>query len=286
MTVSMDNADYIIVGAGVFGVSTALHLARSQPTKKILLVDRKRPNPGAASSDYNKIIRADYPDAIYTSLALRAVDAWKSDPVLSPYFHQPGLLLVEQMGMGRAALECFRAVGHDSGAEILTLEAARQRFPTLKDAHWDGGKEAYYNPESGWGEADGALASATRAAEDAGVLFVEAAVEALELGTDKTCKGIRVKSEDGQSSRSIYAKEKTILCVGAHIAKFLADTAPQWDELQVGSRMVAAAAVQCAATYDPEEEHKFEGMPCHLLGMWHTHGTYFCEERKTGKMIG
>ena len=282
----MDNPDYIIVGAGVFGVSAALHLARSQPTKTILLVDRKRPNPGAASSDYNKIIRADYPDAVYTSLALRAIDAWKGDPVFSPYFHQPGLLLVEEMGMGRAALECFRAVGHDSGAEILTLEAARERFPTLKEAHWDGGKEeAYYNPESGWGEADGALASATRAAEEAGVLFVEAAVEGLELGADKTCKGVRVKSEDGQGSRSIYAKEKTILSIGAHIAKFLADTDPQWNELQVDGRMVAAAAVQCAATYDPEEEHKFEGMPCHLLGMWHTHGTYTVKREKRERLL-
>lgn len=267
----MECADFVIVGAGVFGISTALHLARRHPSKEILLVDRKRPNPGAASSDYNKIIRADYPDLIYTSLALEAVEAWKNDPVFKPYFHQDGLLLVEEFGMGRAALESFQALGHDSGAEIMDLDAAKAKFPAFKDAEWTGGTEAYFNPSGGWGEADGAVASAVKAAEEAGVSFVDATVAGLELAGDKSCKGIRVQSEGG--SRTILAKEKTILCMGAHTAKFLADAAPQWDELQVEGRMVAAAAVQCTATYDEEEASKFEGMPCHLLGMWHTHGT-------------
>lgn len=271
----MELVDFIIIGAGVFGISTALHLAESQPGKKILLIDRKRSSPGAASSDYNKIIRADYPDTVYASIALEAIEAWKNDPTFKPYFHQSGLLLVENMGMGRAALESFRMLNHDSRAEIMDLEAARKRFPAFKDANWTGAGEAYFNPESGWGEANGAMASSVRAAERAGVLFLEATVTGLEFGNDKSCRSIRVQSEDGQgSTRNILAQEKTILCMGAHLTKFLADSDPEWDDLQVEDRMVAAGAVQCAVTYEAEEECKFEDTPCHLLAMWHTYGMF------------
>lgn len=269
----MDGPDFIIVGAGVFGASTALHLAKSCPHKKILLVDRKRPNPGAASSDYNKIIRADYPDLLYTSLALEAIQEWKTDPLYSPYFHQCGILFTEEIGMGRASLENYRTLGHDSGAQVMTLHAAKEQFPMFTDAHWEGAQEAYFNPESGWSEADGAVNSTVDAAVKAGVHFLEATVTSLEIAQDRSCRGIRVSSTEGvDGTRAILTKGKTVLCVGAHTAKFLADTDPQWEELQVNGRMVAAAAVQCAATYDPQEESKFDGAPCHFLGMWHTHG--------------
>lgn len=86
---------YLILGAGVFGVSTALHLARKHRKKShdnagegaaavtITLLDRtpldssaKKPRP-AASWDWNKAVRADYADPMYCGLALEAQGAWR-----------------------------------------------------------------------------------------------------------------------------------------------------------------------------------------------------------------
>src|ERR1700760_2886098 len=69
---------YIIVGAGVFGASTALHLKRTKPLAKVILIDSLQPNPAAASFDLNKIIRADYRDIFYMKLALEAQNKWQN----------------------------------------------------------------------------------------------------------------------------------------------------------------------------------------------------------------
>ncbi|KAK0614348.1 hypothetical protein B0T14DRAFT_570290 [Immersiella caudata] len=62
-----------------------------------------------------------------------------------------------------------------------------------------------------------------------------------------------------------------MLCVGAYKEGFLIDTAPGRSELQVNGRLIAAAAVQCKATYPPEQEEKLSKAPVHFLDMWH-HG--------------
>ena len=55
----------LIVGAGVFGVSTALQLRRKYPEATVTLVDRAFPYQAAASWDWSKVVRADYPDIFY-----------------------------------------------------------------------------------------------------------------------------------------------------------------------------------------------------------------------------
>ena len=64
-------ARILIVGAGVFGLSTALELAQ-QGYKNIKVLDRgaEIPSPYSAGFDLNKIVRAEYEDPFYTDLAL------------------------------------------------------------------------------------------------------------------------------------------------------------------------------------------------------------------------
>ena len=61
----------VIVGAGAWGLSTALHLANAGYTN-ITVYERaeKIPSPYSAAWDLNKIVRAEYEDSFYTKLAL------------------------------------------------------------------------------------------------------------------------------------------------------------------------------------------------------------------------
>ena len=103
-------ADYIIVGAGMFGLSTALHLATSEPDATIYLVDRTPcPNPSAASSDLNKIVRADYDDIFYMRLALEALHEWNTSSLYKPFFHETGMLLADEIDMGNASFITIRS---------------------------------------------------------------------------------------------------------------------------------------------------------------------------------
>jgi sarcosine oxidase/L-pipecolate oxidase len=100
----------LIVGAGIFGVSTAYHLTHptlhsaaqgpSSPTPKVTLLDRSPLGAGAgASEDINKIIRADYSQKFYMELGYEAIDAWKSlsEPggILEGLYHQTGWVVLD-----------------------------------------------------------------------------------------------------------------------------------------------------------------------------------------------
>lgn len=100
----------LIVGAGIFGASTAYHLTHttssspSQPashlTQKITLLDHSSLGAGiGASEDINKIIRADYSQKFYMELGHEAIDAWKSlsepNGIFEGLYHQTGWVVLD-----------------------------------------------------------------------------------------------------------------------------------------------------------------------------------------------
>lgn len=262
----------VVVGAGVFGLSTALHFKRQHPEASVTVIDRIRENRGGASSDLNKIVRADYPDPVYMKLAIEAQDLWRNDPIFKPYYHQCGMLFAEEINMGRDSYANYRKLGQEAlSGELMSVEEGHARFPIFQDANWADTEYNYYNPHSGWGEAEEAMHSIFQATLDAGVQFIEATVQKLHLSADRSCLGVTVL-KDGEKIEVLG--DRTVVCTGAYTAKLLADTAPEWDELQINGRMVAAAAVQCQASYPPDQEEKLQQAPVHFIGMWHTHGTF------------
>ena len=69
--------DVIVIGAGAFGVWTALHLLESGA--RVTLLDAYGPgNPRATSGDETRQIRSGYGSReMYSRWALRAMDLWK-----------------------------------------------------------------------------------------------------------------------------------------------------------------------------------------------------------------
>src|ERR1700693_2340688 len=68
--------DLIVVGGGVFGLSTALEAGRRR--RQTLVVDRGVvPNPISASYGPSRKIRSTYLDPHYTRLALEAMAGWR-----------------------------------------------------------------------------------------------------------------------------------------------------------------------------------------------------------------
>jgi sarcosine oxidase / L-pipecolate oxidase len=61
----------LIIGAGAFGLSAALHL-RAAGYTDITVIDKDQEVPSrySAANDLNKIVRAEYEDEFYTDLSL------------------------------------------------------------------------------------------------------------------------------------------------------------------------------------------------------------------------
>lgn len=115
-----EETNVLIVGAGCFGISTALHLllprksgagSDTKPTKyNVTVLDRSPilPAPDAASTDLNKgmdcyacfilgictliaivsVVRSSYHDVFYTRLAREAIHEWKDRDAWGDCYHE------------------------------------------------------------------------------------------------------------------------------------------------------------------------------------------------------
>lgn len=208
----MASIEILIIGAGIFGTSTAYHLAKShRDPSRITVLDRAPSPPDvAASTDINKIIRADYSSRFYCDLAYEALEAWQTWPELKSYYHQSGWIMLDEKGsdLSERIRKVFRDRGHDP-TEDVPLKALNDRFGgCMRGTALDGFQDAYWNPEAGWCEAADATASLMKAALDLGVRYVTGEVASLDLEDGAVAA---VCTKDGRR----LSASKIVLATGA-----------------------------------------------------------------------
>ncbi len=127
--------DAVVIGAGVFGAWTALHLRRSGRT--VALVDTYGAGNGRSSSGgESRILRMGYgADEIYTRWALRSRELWVElfDQIGKPeLFQNTGVLWTPPPGHPRAV--SMQAAFENCGVEFrrLTSSELQQSFPQLR----------------------------------------------------------------------------------------------------------------------------------------------------------
>ncbi|KAG9240830.1 FAD dependent oxidoreductase [Calycina marina] len=114
----------LIVGSGVFGLSTAYAFTQrpEYANTKITVIDRSPfPSPDGSSIDTSRIIRADYSDPAYAAFAAEAQTTWRKT---SPHdlggegrYIESGLVLVCNEGMNPYVKESFENVRTMCGYE-------------------------------------------------------------------------------------------------------------------------------------------------------------------------
>ena len=265
-------ADYLIVGGGVFGASTALHLSKAKPSALIVLVDRTDfPCPIGASHDINKAVRADYEDLFYCRLGLKTLERWRNDDLFKKYYHQSGMITIENgdHSMGQQIISNFKKLDVHYEAEVFSPKEMRTRFGGLfaktDYSHVD---EIYWNPLSGWAEAARALEGTIKAAVDHGVKYMSGSVSKLLLRED-VCTGVQL-----ENTQQIDAK-RVILSTGAYTAKLIADSAPDRSHLQVGRRITATAVCEATTDMNDAQKEKFKDMPVFVLDDQVTQGSIY-----------
>jgi sarcosine oxidase/L-pipecolate oxidase len=95
MTVSSVPTQVIVIGAGVFGLSTALALAERYPSTKVHVIDRfEPPVVDGTSVDTTRCLRYDYVNHTYAELAIQSMEKIKRDPEVSKFFRPCGMTFV------------------------------------------------------------------------------------------------------------------------------------------------------------------------------------------------
>lgn len=261
-----DEPTILIVGAGIFGTSTAYHLAQHhQDPTRITVVDRAPSPPApAASTDINKIIRADYTSPFYCALAYDAIAAWQTWDVLRPYYHRSGWVALDREGsdLAERIRGTLRARGHDPTEDVALGEVERRWRGVLRGTELEGFRDAYWNPEAGWCDASAATQSLMQKTLRYGVRYEVADVSRVVLEDGKV-RGVR--TTDGR----VLCADKIVLATGAWTSSLLS---PVEDELQIDEddrvEKQAQAAGVAVAHYkmSAEEMEQLSAMPVVVYG--------------------
>ncbi|KAL4900073.1 hypothetical protein BDW74DRAFT_188651 [Aspergillus multicolor] len=248
----------IIIGAGVFGLSTALDLASSGFNSVTVLDRHMPPVPDGSSNDISRVIRFDYGDKVYAQLGKEAYDLWNT-PEYADSFHQGPCVWTSQKKGGLAGGSDFirktKKILDDLGLEWHDLEhvdALKQRFPAVARRPIGEEFEGFYNDAAGWADAGVAIAGLRDRCIEAGVAFVTGAhghVTYLEHEKDSTAKlGITAVRtlNDGR-----ITGDKFILATGAWTASLI----PSWNS------MVATAQIVGFMRLTPAEVTALKDLP-------------------------
>jgi sarcosine oxidase / L-pipecolate oxidase len=259
--------DVLIIGSGVFGTSTAYHLSLTHANpSKITVLDRAPvPSPLAASSDINKIVRADYSKRFYMELAHEAMEQWNEWPILKPFFHRTGWVMVDEKGsdLAERIRRNFRESGREDESEDLTLDEVKGKWGgVLGGIDTTDYDKAYFNSSAGWVDASGAVEAMAKEAMKNGIRYEVGEVD--ELFSDgQRLAGVR--TSDGR----VFTGKQIILATGAWTPCLMAPLEQALripDEKSIQRQMKAAGVCVAAFKLTDEESQHYSQMPVLIYG--------------------
>ncbi|KAJ5170040.1 uncharacterized protein N7500_002823 [Penicillium coprophilum] len=254
------NQRVVIIGAGAFGLGTALRL-KEEGYKSVTILDRSVPPvPDGSSNDISRVIRFDYGDPIYAEIAKEAFDLWKT-PDYQEAFHQTPCLWVCQDGTPEQPVQPraqeysrkTKRVLTEMGQEwvpVGSVEEAKQHFPKLTGRLATPGFDGFYNKSAGWADAGLACARLMSRCASAGVSFItgpNGQVEEFEKRPDGTIKAVRTRNGRVEGDQFIVA-------TGAWTSSLI----PAWNS------MLAAGQVVGYLRLTPDEVTQLRDLPIYF----------------------
>jgi len=193
--------DFLILGAGIFGLSTAIELRKRQYRVSIWNPDRI-PHHLAASTDISKIVRMEYgSDELYFEMGAKSIEGWKdwNDQFKEKLYHETGLLLLMKAGIEDARqqfeAESYRLCkSHGYATELLGRRDIKERFPIINPQFYP---HAHFNPVGGFVESGQTIKVLANYARELGVEVIEG--QTASHFSTVNGKVVKVHSREGAS---------------------------------------------------------------------------------------
>lgn len=176
------DSSILIVGAGTWGCSTALHLARRGYKHVTVLDPHPVPSPIAAGNDINKIMehrelkQSDNSawSIAFSTCTRAALKAWRTDPVFQPYFHETGFIISGHTpALIRHIEESDINPSRGDFVKLDTAEDFRKTMPPgVLTGEFPGWKGWLNKTGAGWIHAKKAMVAAYTEARRLGVTFI------------------------------------------------------------------------------------------------------------------
>lgn len=208
----MKKYDFLIIGAGIYGITAAVALRQRKHSVGILNPGTI-PHPLAASTDISKAVRMEYgADREYMDMAEASIEGWHdwNDLFRDTLYHEVGFLMLRKQP---ADSNSFEKTSYDNlllkgfQPERLDASAIQRRFPAFETGVYS---EAFFNSKAGFAESGRVVQTLADYAAQLGV----------EIHTGQTAKdfeqsGGRVAvTQTREGSR--FEAGHVVVCAGVH----------------------------------------------------------------------
>lgn len=251
----------VIIGAGAFGLGTALRLKEEGYTYVTVLDRSMPPVPDGSSNDISRIIRFDYGDAIYARIAKEAFELWKT-PEYSDAFYQTPCLWVCQDGTPEQPVQPQAQEYSDKTKRVLSemgqewhavksVEEAKEKFPKLTGRLASPGFDGFYNNAAGWADAGKAISRLASRCISAGVSFITGPNgQVIDFEKDQHGNIKAAITADGNK----VPGDKFIVATGAWTASLV----PAWNSMLAAGQLVGYLKLT------PEEVIQLKDLPIYF----------------------
>lgn len=205
------SSDFLIIGAGIFGVTTALEL-RGRGYDVTLIDPGPLPYPLAASTDVSKVVRMEYgKDRQYMRMVMQAIEGFQqwNEEFGEDLYHETGVLMVskEPMSAGGYVDDSFRMLLQEGQwPEKLSADEIMRRFPAWNPSEY---AEGFYHARGGYAESERVVSKLVAQAKRDNV-----AVYAGQTADELLLHGSRVRGVRTQEGQTFLA-EHTVVAAGA-----------------------------------------------------------------------
>lgn len=220
----METFDFLIIGAGIFGLPTAIELRRRNYSVAILNPDTI-PHPLASSTDISKLVRMEYgPDLEYMDMGEYCLQGWRdwNEMLGETLFHEVGFLIAAKQPL-EAAEAAFETTSYRNliskgyHPQRLSYSSVQSRFPAFNyEVYVDG----FYNPYAGYVESGRVIKALANYAAQLGVAIHEG--QTVEQITQSNNRVTGVKTSEGAQ----FSADHVIVCAGVHTPYLVPELMP------------------------------------------------------------
>lgn len=264
----------VVVGAGVFGLTTALELVL-QGYSNVTVLDRHVPPvrrgsfptipdsadlrnqqvPEGSSVDISRVIRFDYADDVYLKMAYEAYQKWSQSLKYRDIFvPAPAVLTSHRNSVGRSYIQNATDAldrAHLPWERLESADHTRRLYQTISGSLAGPNFVGYHNQQAGWADAQKAIASLRDECIVRGVSFVSGRAGTV-VGFDRDPSGT-IRAARTLASTKISA-DLFILAAGAWAASLV----PMYNSTLSTGQVLAYLRLS------PEEMAKYQRLPIYV----------------------
>jgi sarcosine oxidase len=220
----MKTYDFLIIGAGIFGLTTAIELRKKSYTVAILNPD-SIPHPLAASTDISKIIRMEYgSDVEYMDMAIESMEHWRlwNEMLGEKIYHETGFLLATLTSMDEDfqsfdSASYFNLLKKGFTPKRLNHEAIGKRIPAFQASNFSDG---FYHTKGGFAESGRVIELLLKHARGIGVEIHEN--QTAEILCPRNGKVETVTTREGAR----FSAGQVVVCAGNFTSYLVPDLQP------------------------------------------------------------